>query len=148
MSVRGAAIGCLSTSQARLPGLLWHHGGVHAQLLIFFNVVCTAVIEAICGEGSSLCLHCRWCLNRLGELPRTNRVRVCLCMRVCLICFPNDNVCLPILLRPPFVLDQQTLKSVVFDPGNVFFKVGFDPHSHMRVAGLPPSLTGIPGGKP
>uniref|UniRef100_A0A8C5AQM9 Transducin-like enhancer protein 1 n=1 Tax=Gadus morhua TaxID=8049 RepID=A0A8C5AQM9_GADMO len=26
--------------------------------------------------------------------------------------------------------------------------VGFDPHSHMRVAGLPPSLTGIPGGKP
>lgn len=28
------------------------------------------------------------------------------------------------------------------------FKVGFDPHPHMRVPGMPPSLTGIPGGKP
>uniref|UniRef100_A0A7N8XYF4 Transducin-like enhancer protein 1 n=1 Tax=Mastacembelus armatus TaxID=205130 RepID=A0A7N8XYF4_9TELE len=27
-------------------------------------------------------------------------------------------------------------------------KVGFDPHPHMRVPGMPPSLTGIPGGKP
>uniref|UniRef100_A0A672J7K0 Transducin-like enhancer protein 1 n=1 Tax=Salarias fasciatus TaxID=181472 RepID=A0A672J7K0_SALFA len=26
--------------------------------------------------------------------------------------------------------------------------VGFDPHPHMRVPGMPPSLTGIPGGKP
>ncbi|KAM9508817.1 transducin-like enhancer protein 4 isoform 1-T1 [Guaruba guarouba] len=26
--------------------------------------------------------------------------------------------------------------------------VGFDPHHHMRVPGIPPSLTGIPGGKP
>uniref|UniRef100_A0A4W3HZH2 Groucho/TLE N-terminal Q-rich domain-containing protein n=1 Tax=Callorhinchus milii TaxID=7868 RepID=A0A4W3HZH2_CALMI len=26
--------------------------------------------------------------------------------------------------------------------------VGFDPHSHMRVPGMPPNLTGIPGGKP
>ncbi|XP_034726995.1 transducin-like enhancer protein 1 isoform X1 [Etheostoma cragini] len=26
--------------------------------------------------------------------------------------------------------------------------VGFDPHSHMRVPGMPPSLSGIPGGKP
>uniref|UniRef100_A0A3P8V5P6 Transducin-like enhancer protein 1 n=1 Tax=Cynoglossus semilaevis TaxID=244447 RepID=A0A3P8V5P6_CYNSE len=26
--------------------------------------------------------------------------------------------------------------------------VGFDPHPHMRVPGIPPSLTGIPGGKP
>lgn len=29
-----------------------------------------------------------------------------------------------------------------------FLKVGFDPHPHMRVPGMPPSLTGIPGGKP
>ncbi|XP_053911141.1 transducin-like enhancer protein 4 isoform X5 [Cuculus canorus] len=26
--------------------------------------------------------------------------------------------------------------------------VGFDPHHHMRVPGIPPNLTGIPGGKP
>uniref|UniRef100_A0A8C5MKK5 TLE family member 4, transcriptional corepressor n=1 Tax=Leptobrachium leishanense TaxID=445787 RepID=A0A8C5MKK5_9ANUR len=26
--------------------------------------------------------------------------------------------------------------------------VGFDPHHHMRVPGMPPNLTGIPGGKP
>uniref|UniRef100_A0A674B3L0 Transducin-like enhancer protein 1 n=1 Tax=Salmo trutta TaxID=8032 RepID=A0A674B3L0_SALTR len=26
--------------------------------------------------------------------------------------------------------------------------VGFDPHPHMRVPGMPPSLSGIPGGKP
>ncbi|XP_067839234.1 transducin-like enhancer protein 1 isoform X3 [Heptranchias perlo] len=26
--------------------------------------------------------------------------------------------------------------------------VGFDPHPHMRVPGMPPNLTGIPGGKP
>uniref|UniRef100_A0A3B3QBR8 TLE family member 1, transcriptional corepressor n=1 Tax=Paramormyrops kingsleyae TaxID=1676925 RepID=A0A3B3QBR8_9TELE len=26
--------------------------------------------------------------------------------------------------------------------------VGFDPHSHMRVSGIPPNLSGIPGGKP
>ncbi|CAJ0947865.1 unnamed protein product [Ranitomeya imitator] len=26
--------------------------------------------------------------------------------------------------------------------------VGFDPHHHMRVSGIPPNLTGIPGGKP
>uniref|UniRef100_A0A8D0A2V2 Uncharacterized protein n=1 Tax=Sander lucioperca TaxID=283035 RepID=A0A8D0A2V2_SANLU len=26
--------------------------------------------------------------------------------------------------------------------------VGFDPHHHIRVPGLPPNLSGIPGGKP
>uniref|UniRef100_A0A674MMI6 Transducin-like enhancer protein 1 n=1 Tax=Takifugu rubripes TaxID=31033 RepID=A0A674MMI6_TAKRU len=30
----------------------------------------------------------------------------------------------------------------------LLLQVGFDPHPHMRVPGMPPSLTGIPGGKP
>ncbi|XP_029365623.1 transducin-like enhancer protein 4 isoform X8 [Echeneis naucrates] len=29
-----------------------------------------------------------------------------------------------------------------------FHSVGFDPHHHIRVPGLPPNLSGIPGGKP
>ena len=30
----------------------------------------------------------------------------------------------------------------------VMWQVGFDPHHHIRVPGLPPNLSGIPGGKP
>lgn len=58
------------------------------------------------------------------------------------------------LIRACFVYQRLVLTYVhsyrrVCSLGVCFgLQVGFDPHPHMRVPGMPPSLTGIPGGKP
>lgn len=72
------------------------------------------------------------------------------CARVS-VCFMIISVC---VLFHRLVLTSAVCRylwvcvCIVFKKCLLFLKVGFDPHPHMRVPGMPPSLTGIPGGKP
>lgn len=73
---------------------------------------------------------------------------VCPSVSVCSVLL---SVCVPChrtLLTCERVCPKVPVSTVLIQSLCLLFKVGFDPHPHMRVPGMPPSLTGIPGGKP
>lgn len=100
------------------------------------------------------------CLPTLKVVSVTCRVCVCVCLRACVL----KSVCLPCARECLCCVSHVCINMCAF--ANVigmcvcvcvlchvmffcsFLQVGFDPHPHMRVPGMPPSLTGIPGGKP
>lgn len=77
--------------------------------------------------------------------------QLCACLKVS-VCFVLMSVCVLfhrlvltcVFCQLPWLCVCTELIKCLFSVP----KVGFDPHPHMRVPGMPPSLTGIPGGKP
>lgn len=70
---------------------------------------------------------------------------VCLlCAHECLCSVPQVSIDLCAFCLCPWACVCTVLIKCLYS----LLKVGFDPHPHMRVPGMPPSLTGIPGGKP
>uniref|UniRef100_A0A672J793 Transducin-like enhancer protein 1 n=1 Tax=Salarias fasciatus TaxID=181472 RepID=A0A672J793_SALFA len=113
--------------------------------------VCVRVRDTAEGCGGAQVLIAGLpCVCRLLHLSfRLGRVcvpeSVCLrCAHECLCSLPQVSIDLCAHCQFPWVcVCTALMKRLCF-----LLKVGFDPHPHMRVPGMPPSLTGIPGGKP
>lgn len=99
------------------------------QHLIATQVVYSAAARVFVG---------RWAVQAQTALP-------CVCIVLTSVCALFHRL---ILTCPLCAFSHEHVFALYSENMLFLVKVAFDPHPHMRVPGMPPSLTGIPGGKP